>query len=115
MDRKWHGRGRVVALLAGGAATVLVAALYRGTLAASANATLLVVEQGRTTFPALRHAKGMLDRVSANTIGAVVNKVRASSGSYYYGYGNYGQSPNGHATEERPAKESELEGRAAES
>ena len=84
-------------------------------LAASANATLLVVEHGRTTFPALRHAKGMLDRVSANTIGAVVNKVRASSGSYYYGYGNYGQSPNGHATEERPAKESELEGRAAES
>src|SRR5207302_4805756 len=33
-------------------------------LAASANATILIVEQGRTTFPALRHAKGMLDRVN---------------------------------------------------
>jgi hypothetical protein len=37
MDKKWHRRGRVLALLAGGAATVLVAALYGGTLAASAN------------------------------------------------------------------------------
>jgi hypothetical protein len=31
----------------------------------------------------------MLDRVNAHTIGAVMNKVRATSGSYYYGYGNY--------------------------
>ena len=64
-------------------------------LAASANATIVVVEQGRTTFPALRHTREMLDRVNAHTIGAVVNKVRASSGSYYYGYGNYAQSSNG--------------------
>ena len=84
-------------------------------LAASANATILIVEQGRTTWPALTHAKQMLDRVGANTIGAVVNKVRATSGSYYYGYGNYGApSSNGQAArdhkqadqglEERPAK-----------
>lgn len=82
-------------------------------LAASANATLVVVEQGRTTFPALKHAKQMLDRVNANTIGAVVNKVRAASGSYYYGYGNYGQSPNGHTGTERAAPEPQLEGRSA--
>ena len=73
-------------------------------LAASANATLLVVEQGKTTYPALRHAKQMLDRVGANTIGAVFNKVRTSGGTYYYGYGNYAQSSNGRSKEEaKPA------------
>jgi receptor protein-tyrosine kinase len=73
-------------------------------LAASANATILVVEQGKTTFPALKHAKEMLERVKANTIGAVLNKVRASSGAYTYGYGNYGPpSSNGQALKERPA------------
>jgi capsular exopolysaccharide synthesis family protein len=66
-------------------------------LAASANATILVVEQGRTTMPALKHAKEMLDRVGANTIGAVMNKMRASSPSYYYDYGNYPASSNGKA------------------
>ena len=65
-------------------------------VASTANATIVVVEQGRTTFPALNHAKLMLDRVNARTIGAVMNKVRASHGGYYYGYGNYGPSPNGH-------------------
>jgi capsular exopolysaccharide synthesis family protein len=79
-------------------------------LAASANATILIVELGRTTFPALKHAKQMLDRVNANTIGAVVNKVRASSGSYYYGYGNYGApSPNGRGRlDQIPAVETEV-------
>jgi capsular exopolysaccharide synthesis family protein len=74
-------------------------------LAASANATILVVEQGRTTMPALKHAKGMLDRVGANTIGAVMNKMRASSPGYYYGYGNYPESPNGKAPKGKRAKE----------
>jgi len=84
-------------------------------LAASANATILIVEQGRTTFPALKHAKLMLDRVNANTIGAVVNKVRSSSGSYYYGYGNYGSpSANGRSPKEHAGTESEREGRTAE-
>ena len=70
-------------------------------LAAAANATILIVEQGRTTWPALTHAKQMLDRVGANTIGVVVNKLRATSGSYYYGYGNYGApSTNGQAPKE---------------
>lgn len=83
-------------------------------LAASANGTILIIEQGRTSYPALRHAKQQLDRVQANTIGAVINKVRASSGSYYYGYGNYGTpSPNGHPAREGVAAEGQLERRPA--
>jgi capsular exopolysaccharide synthesis family protein len=66
-------------------------------LGAAANATILVVEQGKTTLPALKHAKEMLDRVGANTIGSVMNKMRASSSAYYYGYGNYPASSNGRA------------------
>jgi receptor protein-tyrosine kinase len=82
-------------------------------IAATAAATIVVVEQGRTTFPALKRTKEMLDRVNARTIGAVLNKVRASSGSYYYGYGNYatpstnggagmGDQTKGQAVEDRP-------------
>lgn len=74
-------------------------------LAASANATILVVEQGRTTIPALKHAKEMLDRVGANTVGAVMNKVRASSPAYYYSYGNYPASSNGRASKGKQPKE----------
>jgi Mrp family chromosome partitioning ATPase len=76
-------------------------------LAASANATILVVEQGRTTVPALKHAKEMLDRVNAHTIGAVMNKIRSSSPGYYYGYGNYATSTNGSF---RPDKRGEKAG-----
>lgn len=83
-------------------------------LAAAANATILIVEQGRTTWPALTHAKQMLDRVNANTIGVVVNKVRATSGSYYYGYGNYAPSSNGRVSANEPSAES-LQEQPAES
>jgi len=58
-------------------------------LAASASGTILVVEQGRTTFPALKRAKQTLDRVGAHVIGAVMNKLRARGGSYSYEYGYY--------------------------
>jgi receptor protein-tyrosine kinase len=81
-------------------------------LAAYASGTVLVVEQGRTTFPALKHAKGMLDRVGARTLGAVMNKVHASSGSYAYAYGYYGASPNGHAGKDG-AKVNEPEAKTA--
>jgi Mrp family chromosome partitioning ATPase len=64
-------------------------------LAAYASGTMLVVEQGRTTFPALKHAKAMLDRVGAHTLGAVMNKVHASSASYAYAYGYHAASSNG--------------------
>jgi receptor protein-tyrosine kinase len=66
-------------------------------LAAAANGTLLVVEHGRTTFPNLNHAKQMLDRVGARTLGVVMNKVRPSAGSYAYAYGYYASSSNGRA------------------
>ena len=70
-------------------------------LAATADGTILVVEQGRTTFPALRHAKQLLDRVGAHTAGVVMNKVRASGSSYAYGYGygNYGTPSDGRDNE----------------
>jgi succinoglycan biosynthesis transport protein ExoP len=69
-------------------------------LAASASGTLLVVEQGRTSIPALRHAKQVLDRVGAHTIGAVMNKLRASGGSYAYEYGYYATAPDAKAKRE---------------
>ena len=56
-----------------------------------------------------------LDQLDHRAIGAVMNKVRASSGSYYYGYGNYAPSANGRGAKDRAEAESELEGHAAES
>jgi Mrp family chromosome partitioning ATPase len=62
-------------------------------LAAEVDATVLVAEEGRTTYAALAHAKAALDRVSANILGVVVNKIRAKAGSYhYYEYGYYPSS-----------------------
>jgi receptor protein-tyrosine kinase len=79
-------------------------------LAAAANGTILVVEQGRTTFPALGHAKQMLDRVGAHTIGAVMNKVRAPASSYSYKYGNYARPFDGlRGPELQQVSESELD------
>jgi receptor protein-tyrosine kinase len=67
-------------------------------LAASSTGTLLVVEQGRTTYPAIRRARQVLDQVGAHTIGAVINKIQASSSAYAYVYGSYQpSSPNGAA------------------
>ncbi len=63
-------------------------------LAAYANGTIVVVEQGQTTFPALAHAKAILDRVGAHTIGTVLNKVRLSPGAYAYEYGYYATQAN---------------------
>jgi protein-tyrosine kinase len=64
-------------------------------LAAHANGTILVVEQGRTTCPALKRAQQMLERVRARTLRAVMNKVRASSGAYGYDSGYDSGSTNG--------------------
>ena len=55
MDKKWQKRGRVLALLAGGAATVLVAALYGGTLAASANSKEPPGGRGKQTLTFVVH------------------------------------------------------------
>ena len=79
-------------------------------LASVANVTILVVEQARTTFPALEHAKQLLDRVGAHTIGVVMNKVRASAGSYSYGYGYY-ETPSNDGSEREPGPSTESEPR----
>jgi capsular exopolysaccharide synthesis family protein len=63
-------------------------------LASLTKGTILVVELGVTTFPALRHAKQMLDRVGAHTMGVVMNKTRPFPGSYPYEYGYYGTPPD---------------------
>jgi capsular exopolysaccharide synthesis family protein len=79
-------------------------------LASIANGTMLVVEQGRTTFPALGHSVKLLDRVGARTLGVVMNKVRPSAGSYSYGYGYYG-TPRDERAEQEAGQPSESEPR----
>ena len=66
-------------------------------LAATADATLLVVEHGRTTYPALRNAKQALDRVGARTIGVVMNKQRSSDEFSYYDYRGAPERPGSQA------------------
>jgi capsular exopolysaccharide synthesis family protein len=59
-------------------------------LATRADATILVVPYGIAQKGAVVAAKAMLDRVNANIIGVVQNRVpRDASGYYSYGY-NYG-------------------------
>ena len=61
-------------------------------LATIADGVIMVIESGRTSYGAVTHAKQTLDRVGANVIGAVLNKVRTGRGGeayayeYYYGY-----------------------------
>ena len=58
-------------------------------LAAEADATLIVIEQGRTTHTDLMRTVGSLERVNAHIVGVVVNKLRPRDGaykSYYYPY-----------------------------
>src|SRR5438552_5380705 len=55
MDKKGHGHGRALALLAGGATTVLVAALCGGTLAASANSKERLGRGGERTLTFVVH------------------------------------------------------------
>jgi capsular exopolysaccharide synthesis family protein len=76
-------------------------------LASVADGTILVVEQGRTSFPALAHSKQLLDRVGAHTLGVVMNKVKSSGGSYSYGYGYYYGTAGRGGLDDRKASESE--------
>jgi capsular exopolysaccharide synthesis family protein len=55
-------------------------------VAANADGAILVVEQGRTTYPALARTKRALDQVNVTTLGAVMNKQRAATGAYYEYY-----------------------------
>jgi capsular exopolysaccharide synthesis family protein len=61
-------------------------------VAVNADGAILVIEQGRTTYPSLLRAKRVLDRVNTPTLGAVMNKLRAAEGAYYenYPYHHYG-------------------------
>jgi tyrosine-protein kinase len=85
-------------------------------IASAASATILIIEQGRTVWPALIHAKQTLDRVKAHTIGVVVNKVRSSPGWYYYRYGESSDSsPNGsYGKPEQPSAASPLQHSASD-
>jgi receptor protein-tyrosine kinase len=72
-------------------------------LAAAADATILVVEAKKTTYPSVIQAKASLQRVGASILGVVMNKIRAAGGSSYYynqyGYG-YESSPRGSSVPE---------------
>lgn len=55
-------------------------------LSALVDGTILVVEHGRTSYPALGQAQESLDLVGAKVLGVVMNKVRSREGySRYYG------------------------------
>jgi len=66
-------------------------------LAANADAAILVVDTNKATYPAVQHAKQVLERVGAKVLGTVMNKMKAAGGSYYYSnYGyDYSAHPNG--------------------
>jgi capsular exopolysaccharide synthesis family protein len=69
-------------------------------LAARCDGVILVVESGRTTYPALAHAREAIERVRGQILGVVVNKVRSGRGGYEYDgyYAEYGYyAPNGAA------------------
>lgn len=52
--------------------------------------TILVIESGETEIETIQRAKALLDKVDANIIGAVLNKIPINkNGSYKYGYYGY--------------------------
>jgi Mrp family chromosome partitioning ATPase len=55
-------------------------------LASRADATVLVVEAGRTTRQTAAKAKEAIERVGGKIAGVVLNKVKSGSDTYYYGY-----------------------------
>jgi capsular exopolysaccharide synthesis family protein len=68
-------------------------------LAGKVDATILVVDSGKTRAHALRRAADTLARSRTRTVGVVLNKLTARSRGYYYDYGyyyTYASSTNGH-------------------
>ena len=59
-------------------------------LSGLAGQLVFVVEAGHTPQGHVKDALGLLD--STKPVGLVLNKVRKSAGSSYYGYGSYGSS-----------------------
>jgi polysaccharide biosynthesis transport protein len=70
-------------------------------LAAGADAVILVIDTNKATFAGVQHAKQSLDRVNARVLGAVMNKLKAAGGSYYYNRSTYDYSPNGSSEESK--------------
>ena len=73
-------------------------------LAGWADATIVVLEAGRTRTEAFEKACEALQQAKAKVIGVVMNKVKSGSSGYYYGY--YGSSavlPSAEATPEKNA------------
>jgi succinoglycan biosynthesis transport protein ExoP len=65
-------------------------------LAASCDATILVLRAERSTRRLAEHARDGLFSVGANVLGIIINDVprgQTGYGYYYYGYGKYGYTP----------------------
>lgn len=56
-------------------------------MSTKADGTLFVVPQGQASKDEVLKAKDMLEKVNANVLGAVLNRVDKSDDSYYYYYG----------------------------
>ena len=74
-------------------------------LAAKADATILVIDSGRTRAGAVRKALQALTTANATVLGVVLNKVRKSSRSYDY----YDYSPAGGSDSRKKPPSSKLE------
>lgn len=70
-------------------------------LAAKVDGAILVVQAGESKIESVKEAKNLLDRVGANIIGVVMNKVSNSKKRYYYYYEN---------DEKKKSKKDNLEG-----
>ena len=73
-------------------ADALVVASYTDT-------TLVVVEYGRSRYPAVRNACEALQRVGARVLGGVLNNVPSGEGYGYYGYNYSANGKSGRSTE----------------
>ena len=69
-------------------------------LASRVDATLLVVDSGRTRAGSLQRAKEALGRAKTNLLGVVLNKLAQRGRDYYY-YRSYYGDAEGHKTKRR--------------
>lgn len=61
-------------------------------LAAKTDGTLLVIKTGAVNYKAVQQVKEQLERVNANLVGVVLNRMKKRDHNYYYSYyyNNYG-------------------------
>jgi tyrosine-protein kinase len=67
-----------------------------------AEATLLVVEHGRSRYPAVRKAREALDNVGARVVGCALNKVPSRERHTYYRSSRNGKAPAAAARQDLP-------------